>query len=171
MTTKTLKTEIIDYLKALDVKPDDKIGGFDDVAFPHGEKIVVEVRFALEADGGFDRRRSKGFHPLVVVVSVGAAPHQLGICPQDPDLLLELGRQPFIIGVEERDPFAFCGFDTGVSGRARPAVVLVDVSDLFPVRRDDGCGVVGRAVVDDDELVRGVGLIQDTVDGPSNALF
>tara|TARA_R100000988_G_C4007428_1_gene173857 strand:- start:5927 stop:6142 length:216 start_codon:yes stop_codon:yes gene_type:complete len=27
MTTKTLKTEIIDYLKALDVKPDDKIGG------------------------------------------------------------------------------------------------------------------------------------------------
>src|SRR5262245_46124169 len=61
---------------------------------------------------------------------------------------------PGVVRVEEGDEVRPARVDSGIPGATDAAVVLRDESDAAPVFRDDLASVVGRAVVDDDDLVR-----------------
>src|SRR5262249_7315502 len=82
-----------------------------------------------------------------------------------PELPLELRRQPEIVTVAERDPWAAGQRGTHVAGDARTE--LLDA--VIPHRRAealDHCrGVVERAVVHDDDLARWPRLRENALDG------
>ena len=71
---------------------------------------------------------------------------------QKGDAELEVVRQPLVVGVQESDVLAGRAREAGIAG-SRDALVLLANHDHPGIEPgDDGRGVVGRAVVDDDQL-------------------
>jgi hypothetical protein len=60
--------------------------------------------------------------------------------------------QPFVVRVEKRDPLAVRRLEAGVT-RLRWPEVLGVADDTRAQGRRNGCGVVGRVVVDHDDLL------------------
>src|SRR5258707_1154551 len=76
----------------------------------------------------------------------------------------ELPRSPDVIRIEKGDVLAARGGDPGIPGGAGAEVLLADDNDSMAVAVQNLRRVVGRAVVDDDDLESGTGLRQRTVD-------
>ena len=87
------------------------------------------------------------------------------------DLALEVGGLPEVVAVEERDEVAGGGADAGVAGAREAAVFLDEVDDLAGEFGEEGGegelegGGVGRAVVDDEDLVGRDGLGEGGAEG------
>src|SRR4029077_11195293 len=82
------------------------------------------------------------------------------------DLQLELAREEEVIAVEVLDEVAARGQASGLARQPGPAVLAPDAADLgvpCAKRLDHARRVVGRGVVDDDDLDRTVRLRQRAV--------
>ena len=79
----------------------------------------------------------------------------------DPEL--QRPRQQPVVGVEEDEQLAVALADAGVAGGREAEVLLADAADAGEAL-GDSARVVGRAVVDDDDLDLGVGLREDALD-------
>jgi hypothetical protein len=77
---------------------------------------------------------------------------------EDRDAVRELLGHPFVVVVEERDVLAGRRANAGVARCGEAAIALRDDADSIAEAREHRGGVVGRAIVDDDHLVVGVGL-------------
>ena len=84
------------------------------------------------------------------------------------DLALELSRQPHIVGVEEGDEVSARPGDAFVPRTARAAVALSYEYDPIRPLRDPQRRIVGRAVVDDDDLEFPVALCEHRGQGRSD---
>ena len=69
-----------------------------------------------------------------------------------------------VVGVHEREHRALRHLDGCVSGRAVARVLLVDVAHALAVASRDRGAAVARAVVDDDQFERAIGLREDAFD-------
>ena len=92
---------------------------------------------------------------------VGGGPDKLGVLGKQGGLVLEVMGEPFVVGVEKGDPGGAGVGDAGVAGGGGASVRLADVLDQGREFRGEGSGVVGRAVVNDDDFGRGGSLGQD----------
>ena len=79
------------------------------------------------------------------------------------DLTLDLRRQPTVVGVEEGDQPTGGSRDPGITCRTRPRVRAAEHPNSVEPLRDLG-GVIGGAVVDDEQLVDRAGLGLDAVE-------
>ena len=70
-----------------------------------------------------------------------------------------------IVRVEKAQDIAAAGRDAGVEGRSLSPILLEDRDDPAAVSGDDVARAVGRAVVDDNHLHFGIGLLESAVDG------
>src|SRR5262245_6820161 len=59
---------------------------------------------------------------------------------------------PKIVDVDNRHVAPARSLDSGIARTHHTAVLLFDVADAVPIRKDFFFGIVGRAVVDDDHL-------------------
>ena len=108
----------------------------------------------------------------VVVDDRHVAVHEpdLGVRLQEGDVARQPVDRPFVVRVEQRDVVAGDLGQAAVDRAHEPAVVLVDGANAVAVGGEDLRRLVGRAVVDDDDLERLGGwpvLAQRTVDGTS----
>ena len=67
------------------------------------------------------------------------------------DILLEIGK-PFIIGIEKTDPVGGGLCDSKIAGRAHPSVFRIEIFYSGPVGFKCLDGVVGGAVINDDNF-------------------
>jgi hypothetical protein len=77
---------------------------------------------------------------------------ELGILIEAAELPRELARRPHIVGIEERDHVAGRGREPDVPGRRRSTVLLAPRDHAVAQCGDHVWGVIGRSVVDDDDL-------------------
>ena len=82
---------------------------------------------------------------------------------QPTDLEVQLAVGPRVVGVAERQQLTMRGRDAVVARRRGPRVVLAKGAYPVAEARDDTRGVVGGAVVDDDDLERLVVLALDAL--------
>ena len=87
---------------------------------------------------------------------------------QQCDLMSQLVRQPQVVAVEKGDEFATAGGYAVIARGGLALVALVQITYRRRVAGDHGSGVIGRAVVDDYDIQRAIGLCQNTVQGCSN---
>jgi len=78
--------------------------------------------------------------------------------------VLELLRQEAVVGIEKREVLPGCELDRRIAGRSGATVLLARETDALAVPLGDRPRVVLRAVVDDDDLDRAVGLGECAVD-------
>src|SRR5439155_18302078 len=107
-------------------------------------------------------------------------PKEIAICKARPKVLAEdsynlqlcfkLRGKPQIVGCQNRDPLASCQLYSPVLCRARAKIRLVHVSDAIHVRRECVRRVVGRPVVNNNDLIISIGLTKDTLDCIYNKL-
>jgi hypothetical protein len=74
---------------------------------------------------------------------------------QLPKLAFDLGRRPKIIGIDESDEIGASALPPAISGRRDSRIVLPDDPDpgiLISMFLGDNDGVVGRAIIHDDDL-------------------
>ena len=90
-------------------------------------------------------------------------PHRR-IGAQQRDLRFQLAREPFVVRVQEREHVAAGARRAGVAGGGDAAIGLPHGGHAAVVAVEDGGGVVGRAVVDDDHLGRRQRLREDALD-------
>ena len=145
----------------------DQDGGHDDQANLNGglaEGIAIETAcetFFFDFEGFAEAFSSctpvdGGFDDLIVADAcrVGEGSGGGGVFLKDVECLGEEVGLPLIVGIEEREKLAGCHFEAQISGGACAAVLFFDVLDTaLPVGFDDFGSVVGRAVIDDDDLV------------------
>jgi len=90
---------------------------------------------------------------------------------EERDLACDLVWKPAVIRIEERDQLAPSTPDALVSRRPRTLVLLEHVLDAtLDERRHRGCRVVGRSVVDHDDLDERIVLVQDALEGLGEVL-
>ena len=104
--------------------------------------------------------------PLLVDLLVLGIGEGAVVLAHERDLLFELVGRPEVVGIKKRDPLALRLPQSAVARQGGAAVALVlDIPDpLVGKRRDDGVGIVGRTVVDDDQFPVRVGLRQNRPD-------
>jgi len=71
---------------------------------------------------------------------------------------------PQIIGIDECDPFPDGMLHTEVTAGCLTEVGTTEDPDYATKRFGDGSGIVGRTVVDDENLARGEGLLKNAVE-------
>ena len=72
---------------------------------------------------------------------------------------------PKIIRVQKRNKIAGGHADAMIAGGRRSGIILPEVAHPITVLRNGVAGIVGRAVVNDDNLIRRPGLPERTLDG------
>jgi len=121
-----------------------------------GERVRVvegaQVALLDDPSVGVDRRH------------VGPDHADLGMRPQHLDLRLDLPREKRVVRIEQCDELAAHVGEAEVPRRRDPTVPLVNVAHRPAITLDDGAGVVGRAVVDDDDLDVGIALRERALD-------
>ena len=88
-------------------------------------------------------------------------PDMLPPCLQGVDLPLDLGRRPQVVGIQERDQVRSRAAPTRVAGRGQACIVLSDNLDPLVdrgVSLRNRAGIVGRSIIDDDDLERAMRL-------------
>jgi hypothetical protein len=89
--------------------------------------------------------------------------HDVRVGVEHRNFARELLGKPRIVRVEERDVLAARFADRSVPRAGAPAVVLVEVAQPVSVRGQSFLGVVGRAVVDDEQLDVRIRLREDAL--------
>ncbi|CAL1240032.1 protein of unknown function [Candidatus Methylocalor cossyra] len=103
--------------------------------------------------------------PQILPAAIGQ--YRFPVSGQRGHQFLEAGACPFIVGVEKRDVAAPRLPEPEIAGRADAAVVLVEHPDPWVVEAGEAGGrVIGRTIVDDDQLEVAVGLRQDAGNAP-----
>ncbi len=95
-------------------------------------------------------RPGPGRHRLDEHVAVG--PPHVRLALEHRDLLGELRRRQDVVGIEERDVGAARGGEPRVAGGRQAPIGLPEDADPAAVAPQDGRRVVGRAVVDHDDV-------------------
>jgi len=80
------------------------------------------------------------------------------------DLQHELLRLPQVVGVQKRQKLAMRSFDARIPCCTRSCVCLVVVVDRSAKFLNNGRGVIGRTVVNDNDVDRAIGLGQHAFD-------
>src|SRR6185437_2722007 len=95
---------------------------------------------------------------------------ELGVFAEEPGLLLEVVRQPDIVGIEQSDQIAGGCPEPGVACSAEAAVFLLEINNAITIGLKNGFEFVRvrRAVVDDDDLKRPISLGKDGIEGLLN---
>jgi hypothetical protein len=101
---------------------------------------------------------------------VGPDHPDLGVGAEHLDLRLDLPGEEGVIRIEQRDEFSSRMQEAKVPRRRDAAVGLVDVAHRPAIALDDGASVVGRSVVDDDDLHSHVLLPPCRVDGAEDVV-
>ncbi len=104
-----------------------------------------------------------GIHPDAVADPdlLGVTEGKIGAALQGLDLGCQFGWQPFIIGVEKRQPFPLGMADAQVPRAADPLIGLVEV-DAFGKPLLNQCpGAIAGAIIDDDHFIGPGGLVQN----------
>jgi hypothetical protein len=97
-------------------------------------------------------------------------PARRGVLGEDADDLRHLARREAIVGVQDAHDRAAAGGKAAVEGPGLTLPLPVDRGDAPPEAGDHRAGVVGRAVVDHDDLDPGMGLGQRALDGLTQEL-
>jgi hypothetical protein len=105
------------------------------------------------------------------VVEIGGSPYKVLISHEQLCLTAESFGEPFIIGVKKCDPFAGSGFDTSVSRNTWAGVFLINIANIRAELLDPLGGLVSRAVINDDYLIRPAALSQNAFDGARNGFL
>jgi hypothetical protein len=95
---------------------------------------------------------------------VGPDHPDLGVGAEHLDLRLDLPGEEGVIRIEQRDEFSSRMQEAKVPRRRDAAVGLVDVAHRPAIALDDGASVVGRSVVDDDDLDVAIALREHALD-------
>ncbi len=88
----------------------------------------------------------------------------VGVVANHVNLAFELCRQPEVVGIEKGDPISSSLMNAFVAGCRGPLSLLVEITDRASNGANQIPSVVGRAVIDDDDLTRWTGLRQDRFD-------
>ncbi len=112
------------------------------------------------------RFRARPFRHLFVETTARQA--DLGMTGQKVELPFQFVRLPVVVGVEKGDQVAARFFEAAVAGAGGAAVRLANQPHPLPERGEGGRHVVGAAVVDDDDLIGGGRLGQQTGERPAD---
>ncbi len=95
----------------------------------------------------------------------------IGTHLQAGNLAFEFVLVPQVIGIEKSDIGTLRQSNSGIASCARTGIGLSDCPQLISVTRDHVRRAIGRAIVDDDQLNRPIGLAEDTVNRVRQIFF